>query len=348
MFALRRLDLLCLGLYDGLNSWLATGMTQELSNNICLGRFYPKDGVPGVLSLSISDEDEIRAYRKIVAAKPLEEVSFFRLTSVPEEAREWLLVGDVICRYDSLDEPMMDLIRINATSTYIWDDGWDAADEEELERVRAIAIEGHTWSFSRTDTQLTMVDPHGRAAVLVVKPKRLTRLFKSFASIVPRTDHEKDCHGRLSLEVKRSGEFVMRAFHAEMLKQGSKVNGKTYTKLRKAAQALYDQRARSAHLPPDKEELRVHFSSWAEHRQRARKFMAICKAVYDEDPTMLPRPLRLMASKHYHIKWVRLTPREWEECLIFWLEYYDGNWDEPIGLSEIGDAKGYKRWAYKN
>ena len=327
---------------------MATGTTRMLRNNICLGRFYPKEGVPGVLSLPVTEEDEIAACKEIVGARPTEHVSFFRLTVIPEDARQWLLVGDVVCRYDSLDESMMDLIRVNATCTYIWDDGWDVPDEEELERVRALAIEDHAWSFSRTDTQLTIVDPYGRAAVLVVKPKRLTRLFKSFSSVVPRTDYEKDCHSRLALKTKRSGEFVMRAFHAEMLKQGQKVEGETYTKLRKAAQALFDQRARAAHLPPDKQELRVHFSSWGNYRQKARKFMSICRAVYDEDPTMLPRPLRLMASKHYHIKWVRLTPREWEECLIFWLEYYDGVWDESIGLSEIGDSKGYKRWAYKN
>jgi hypothetical protein len=322
---------------------------RELADNICLGRFYPREGVPGVLSLPVEDDDAIATYKAAAAISPLDSVSFFRLTMVPDEASGWLLPGDVICVYEELDEALFDLIRPNATSTYIWNNKWSKVDEVELERVRSEAIEDHRWSFSRTDTQLTMVDPYGRAAVIRVEPKRLTRLFASFSSVVPRTEHEIQCHSRLRPEVQRAGEFVLRLFHGQMLKAGPRVDGSLYTKFRSLAQSMYDQRHRCAHLAPDADCLRIHFSNYAHKRKPCWDFVALCKSVYAEDQKALPRPLRLMAAKHYHIKWVRLTPKEWEDCLVFWFERHSGVWNEPFGMSTIDlSDTGYKRWAYKN
>jgi len=322
---------------------------RELADNICLGRFYPREGVPGVLSVPVEDEDVIAKYRAVASIGPRDSVSFFRLTVVPDKAGSWLLSGDVVCVYGELDEVLLDVIRPNATSTYIWNNKWSRVDEVDLERTRGESIEYHKWSFSRTDTQLTMVDPYGRAAVIRVQPKRLTRLFKSFSSIVPRTGHEIQRHLRLSPEVQRAGEFVLRLFHGQMLKAGPSVDGSLYTKFRSMAQSMYDQSYRCVHLLPDADCLRIHFSNYSHKRKPCWDFIDLCKSIYAQDQKVLPRPLRLMAAKHYHIKWVRLTPKEWEDCLVFWFERHDGPWNEPFGMSmiDLSDV-GYKRWAYKN
>jgi hypothetical protein len=322
---------------------------RELADNICLGRFYPREGVPGVLSLPVEDEGAIARYRAAASIKPIEDVRFFRLTMVPDKASGWLLPGDVLCVYEEFEEALFDLIRPNATSTYIWNNKWSKIDEDELEKVRAEAIEDHRWTFSRTDTQLTTVDPYGRASVIRVQSKRLTRLFTSFSSVVPRTKHEIQCHLRLSPEVQHAGEFVLRLFHGQMLKAGPEVDGMLYTKFRRTAQAMYDQAYRCAHLSPDVDCLRIHFSNYIDKRKPCWDFIDLCKSVYAGDQKALPRPLRLMAGKHYHIKWVRLSPKEWEDCLVFWFERHDGNWNDPFGMSTIDLSDvGYKRWAYKN
>jgi len=320
-----------------------------MTDHICLGRFYPREGVPGVLSLPVVDPDEIDTYREAAAIGKLDDVNFFRLTTVPEESGGWLLPGDVICRYGALDEAMMDLVRPNATAAVILWDRYDRLDEDSLEAARAEAIDNHRWAFHRSDVQLTIADPFGRVAAICVESGRLTRMFKRFSSIVPKTESERARHARLPPEVLCAGHFVLRTFHREMVRGGPSVPVATYRKLRKTAQALYDQRFRCAKHEPDSELLRIHFSSWRGRRQRSRAFMDLCKKVYASDQAALPRPLRLMASKHYHVKWVRLSPREWEECLLFWYDHHEGLWDDPFGMSVIEPGcADYKRWTYKN
>ena len=293
-------------------------MMTTMTEHICLGRFYPREGVPGVLALPVFDPEDIDVYREVAAIRKTDDVHFFRLTTIPKESCDWLLPGDVVCQYQELDEAMMDLVRPNATSALILWDRHDRLDDKALENARDKAIENHRWIFERSDMQLTIVDPFGRAAALVVSPGRLTRLFKSFSSIVPKTDYEKLRHSKLSPEMLCAGHFVMRTLHREMIKHELGVSTEVYLKFRKAVQALYDQRFRCAKYEPEEEMLRIHFSSWRGKRQRCRAFMDYCKAIYASDQAALPRPLRLMASKHYHVKWVRLSPREWEECLLFW------------------------------
>ncbi len=328
-------------------------------DHICLGRFYPKEGVPGVLSLPVVDPSEIDTYREVSAVGQAEDVHFFRLTSIPKQADDWLLPGDVVCRYGALDEAMMDLVRPNATSLLVLGERHDRLDHDSLDKARSDSIGGHCWSFHRSDTQLTICDPFGRVAALCVAPGRLTRIFKRFSSIVPKTETQHERHARLPSDVLRAGQFVLRTLHREMLKHGRTVPTDVYRKFRKAAQHLYDQRIRCAKYLPDSETLRIHFSSWRGYRQRSRAFIGLCKQVYQENPSALPRPLRLMASKHYHIKWVRLSPNEWEECIWFWYDHHDGIWDQPFGMSEEPNVPfgmsvmepgcaDYKRWAYKN
>ena len=327
---------------------------EVLTDHICLGRFYPRERVPGVLSLPVTDDEAVGAFRKAAAIGDGDEVDFFRLTVIPDESKAWLLPGDVVCRYQALDESMMDLVRPNATSTLVLWDKRERLDVEALEEARGQAIEEHRWVFHRSDMQVTVVDPFGRAAALVGNPGAFTRLFTGLASIVPRTDFEKLRHSKLPPEALCAGHFALRVLHRSMIRGGLDVDSDVYFKFKRGAQALYDLRRKCAMYDPNEECLRIHFTPTSRATSlRARpaqlEFIRLCKTLHRIDPAKLPRPIRVMAGKHYHLRWVRLSPREWEQCLVFWYDNYDGHWKKIFGLTVIKpEDVGYKRWAYKN
>jgi hypothetical protein len=314
---------------------------------ICLGRYYPKGGVQGVLSVAVDCPNEAGWVREAAGISDDDSVHLFRITSITGDAKRWLLPGDIVCQHDDIDEPMMDLVRSNATSVMALGGVSARLDQDIVERDRGEAISGDKWVYSRTATQLTIVDPYGRVAALVGRSSGFTRLFPGLSSIVPKTERENMRYSSLSSEKLVCGRFVLRAIHRAFIKSGPNVPVSVYLKYKRIASTLYDLRMECASLDPESKTIRIHFGSGMSRRRNSEAFIDVCKTVYKRGPEFLPRPLRLMSGKHFHVKWVLATPNEWEQVLLFWCDYHDTAWRKAIWLGLIKSSTKNAGQTYK-
>ena len=164
-----------------------------------LSQFFPSNGIDGVIEEPIYGP-EIDDLRDAVDAQYSEEIFFHRLVKSKGRANDWFLPGDVVCRRLSLDEERSDVLRklqdkIFVSSSYDW-----SLYEDELETMRTEAIEHHRWKIHRGDVWCAIIDPQGRALV-VVRTHANTQWRKAMEQIVPRMVGSKNAatpHHRVS------------------------------------------------------------------------------------------------------------------------------------------------------
>jgi len=164
-----------------------------------LSQFFPSNGIDGVMEEPIYGS-EIDELRDAVDAQYSEEIFFHRLVKFKGRANDWFLPGDVVCRRLSLDEERSDVLRklqdkIFVSSSHDW-----SLYEDELEEMRREAIEYHKWKIHRGDVWCAIIDPQGRALV-VVRNHANKQWRKAMEQIVPRMVKSKTAatpHHRVS------------------------------------------------------------------------------------------------------------------------------------------------------
>mgnify|MGYP005816251161 CR=1 FL=1 len=164
-----------------------------------LSQFFPSNGIDGVTEEPIYGS-EIDELRDAVDAQYSEEIFFHRLVKFKGRANDWFLPGDVVCRRLSLDEERSDVLRKLQDEIFVSSShGWSLY-EDELEEMRREAIEYHKWKIHRGDVWCAIIDPQGRALV-VVRNHANKQWRKAMEQIVPRMVKSKTAatpHHRVS------------------------------------------------------------------------------------------------------------------------------------------------------
>ena len=164
-----------------------------------LSQFFPSAGIDGVTEEPIYGQ-EVDALREAINASYSEEIFFHRLVKSKGRANDWFIPGDVVCRRLSLDEERSDVLRklqdkIYVSSSHDW-----SLYEDELEAMRTEAIEHHRWKIHRGDVWCAIIDPQGRALV-IVKTNANKQWRKAMEQLVPRIRKSKTAttpHHRVS------------------------------------------------------------------------------------------------------------------------------------------------------
>jgi hypothetical protein len=154
-----------------------------------LSQLFPSCGIAGVVEEPVYGV-EIDVLRGALDTPLDEEVLFNRLVELRGRARDWFLPGDVVCRRIGLDEERSDVLRRMQDKVYLSKRYDSSLYEEELESLRREALEHHQWKVHRSDHWLSVIDPQGRALV-VVHHRAYQRWRKVMEQLVPRRNTSK-------------------------------------------------------------------------------------------------------------------------------------------------------------
>ena len=182
----------------------------ELKEWLVLSQFYPSDGVPGVEEERVIGS-EAGMLRHVLKVPKGQRVKFSRVLSLKGKAKEWYLVGDVVCRYDGLEEKSCDLLRRVQDRVFIGRDyrgeGW----EGEVESSRRESIERHQWTAVRSKETCGVIDPVGRL-LLVVRRTAHKQWGFAMEKLMPRMSRSR-ATGPVSVEKLASAWCAMKAVH---------------------------------------------------------------------------------------------------------------------------------------
>ena len=182
----------------------------ELKDWLVLSQFFPSDGVPGVEEERVVGS-EAGMLRHVLKVPKEQRVEFSRVLSLKGKAREWYLVGDVVCRYDVLGEKNCDLLRKIQDKVFIGRDykgeGW----QESIESSRRESIEHHRWTAIRDEEACGVIDPMGRLLLVVRRTARKQWHF-AMEKLKPRMSRSR-ATGPVSVEKVASAWCAMKAVH---------------------------------------------------------------------------------------------------------------------------------------
>tara|TARA_R100000988_G_C3971754_1_gene151830 strand:+ start:129 stop:1094 length:966 start_codon:yes stop_codon:yes gene_type:complete len=310
-----------------------------MNKYVCLAHRFPAAGIEGVLGVPVQNEDEINDYKRhMLGVVPNQRIRFVRLTSIPDQAKNHLKVGDVVIKYDGLSEKFLDVLRPVETAYLLSKYKAGDIDWEHAEDVRRYSLESFRWQISSDGYQIVICDPHGRLAILRGQHGTPRRLFPTAYCLLQETENDKKLVSddpyvgrRVSISNKqRCAWATMRFIHHCLFKHGPVVDSSIMyefkKKIRRHNRVFTD-------LP------KVEFSNFVRlHTRRTHKhsqdFWGRVRKEYLDDPASLPRPLSFIASKR-SVRWVRLTMEEVEEVLNYvewdeWTKFRD-----PLHFSNV-------------
>jgi len=275
---------------------------------VCIGQLYPSSGVPGVLGISVSNEREIARYREAAELPEDEDAVFIRLTDIPESASEWLLPGDVICKYAKLSEPFLDILREKKTVGHVSVDRSCSYFLERLmpaaEEARREAVEEHRWAVRYEGPLLAVSDPQGRLAWVVTLGNGVRKLIRHIYFTKPATKIERETAALMSpLSVKKVQAMwiTLKVFHEFMFDQ-EEFTGKHYLALKRGLPLINRVALTIPDCSKDGDLFRLHTRR---KTAAAKKFWGRMRREYLLDPESFSGPL-LTYMGRADARWVRV------------------------------------------
>jgi len=320
-------------------------VSERGDNFLQIGRLYPSDGIPGLLSTPETQPGFIESYRMALNAMPSTDITFMRIISVPAHASRWFIPGDVICRPDDLDSPFYDVLRSQLSLTYMGANTYTDVDEYMIEDARKSSIEHNHWSFRRDKYQLTICDPFGRAVSLRHDRGGPSKWFRGLRRTLPVADSDKMRNLHCDPWFLESGRFVFRFIHWACMRDDPKIEAKTILRLKVICRSLFEIFLERPNLPKDESWMRMGVMTG---RSGLYPFWNRLHEMFNDDPWSLPRALRLVVEariRGLEVGWVRCTVAEFEDALRLAIL---PEWDVFVPpIVSFGEARGQKEYGWR-
>ena len=275
---------------------------------VCIGQLYPSSGVPGVLGVPVSNERAVARFHKFADIPEEDDVIFIRLTEIPESAQEWLLPGDVVCKYRALSEPFLDVLRKKDTVGYVSMKRGLYDFLEPLmpvaEDARREAIEEHRWAVRYEGPLLAVSDPQGRLAWIVTLGNGVRKLVRHIYFTKPATKIERETAALMSpLSVKKVQAMwiTLKVFHEFMFDQ-EEMDGKAYLALKRGLPLVNQVALTIPDCSKDSDLFRLHTRR---RTAAAKKFWGRIRREYLLKPDSLEGPL-LRYVQRSDARWIRV------------------------------------------